>query len=376
MKYTFKLIFSSLFKNDAALEGRKQKWWIALILFLLSIVLATVPVTVSILKTQGDDFMNGAVYSLDHGLVRFTERLEDLNIDLRVALNEEEKVIVNEGSLWQTSFSSIKTFPYLENEVTTDYDFHYFSYTDNSSQELLRIYYYQDYSQNVITAFLTSLSNLENSSDTVNPELTSFIFINRLNFLVNLYSPAGVNDGTLQGNTPTKKFWGDYRNVTLDTNLKTFGLSDASGHVYPSPTTPEQLFDYQTRVWKNYQNFFIDSYKANKQYNLTTNVLIYLALNTTLSFFMMLLIFLLTRGKNNPNRYITFLESLKIGAWMLLSPALLALIVGLIFPNFISMAFTLFVGFRTMWLSSRQLRPAPPVDSGPKTSPNKLPSRK
>jgi hypothetical protein len=79
--------------------------------------------------------------------------------------------------------------------------------------------------------------------------------------------------------------------------------------------------------------------------------------NSIMALLMSVVIFIMTRGKMNPNRSIKFLEAMKIGAWSLLSPALLTVIAGGLFPEFAPTAFVLFVGLRLMWLSSKYLRP-------------------
>jgi hypothetical protein len=76
---------------------------------------------------------------------------------------------------------------------------------------------------------------------------------------------------------------------------------------------------------------------------------------------MTFIIFVMTRGKNNPNRDLKFKDTLKIGAWALLSPALLTIVAGGLFPEFAPTAFVLFVGLRLMWLSSKYLRPLDPL---------------
>jgi hypothetical protein len=80
---------------------------------------------------------------------------------------------------------------------------------------------------------------------------------------------------------------------------------------------------------------------------------------------MSVVIFIMTRGKNNPNKHFRFSSTMKIGAWSLLSPAILTLVAGALFPEFAGTAFVLFVGLRLMWLSSRYLRPADMVVTQP-----------
>ena len=70
-----------------------------------------------------------------------------------------------------------------------------------------------------------------------------------------------------------------------------------------------------------------------------------------------LMMFLLTRGKNNPNRGLTFFITCKIDAWITFTPALLGMILGFIWNAAAGLGFIVLIGLRTMWLSMRQLSP-------------------
>ena len=70
-----------------------------------------------------------------------------------------------------------------------------------------------------------------------------------------------------------------------------------------------------------------------------------------------LLLWLLTRGKNNVFNYLKFMDTEKMAWWASLAPGILAMIVGFIFNNFAQMAFIILIGLRTMWMAMKQLRP-------------------
>jgi hypothetical protein len=71
-----------------------------------------------------------------------------------------------------------------------------------------------------------------------------------------------------------------------------------------------------------------------------------------------LMMFLLTRGKRNPNRNLNFWITTKIAAWICFTPAVLAMIVGFVWSAAAGIGFIVLMGLRTMWLSMRQLSPA------------------
>ena len=85
--------------------------------------------------------------------------------------------------------------------------------------------------------------------------------------------------------------------------------------------------------------------------------LLFLGIYVGLVFVMGLLVFVLTRGKNNMFNYLTFIDTQKIVWWACLTPAILAMILGFILTNFAQMMFIVLLGLRVMWISMKQLRP-------------------
>jgi hypothetical protein len=67
----------------------------------------------------------------------------------------------------------------------------------------------------------------------------------------------------------------------------------------------------------------------------------------------------------NPNRYLKFGESLKIGAWLLPAPALITLVLGFVLPvqyfqQYFPIIFIMTLGMRSVWLTMRTLNPNMP----------------
>jgi hypothetical protein len=118
-------------------------------------------------------------------------------------------------------------------------------------------------------------------------------------------------------------------------------------------------------VFGNWLKFFDDSYAYSRSVLIVAQSSLMLVVNAIMAFMMSLVIFIMTRGKNNPNKHFTFGQTMKIGAWALLSPALLTVVAGALFPEFAGTAFVLFVGLRLMWLSSKYLRPVDAVAPTP-----------
>ena len=84
---------------------------------------------------------------------------------------------------------------------------------------------------------------------------------------------------------------------------------------------------------------------------LSTSILTGISAVATL--FVGLLIFIVTRGKNNLYNDMSFAQSLKACAFLALSPAVITLILGFIMPSFASMAYILTFGMRTLFFVMR-----------------------
>ena len=119
--------------------------------------------------------------------------------------------------------------------------------------------------------------------------------------------------------------------------------------------------EHRDEVIEAYKGFFAASYESTKIALAWQYTGIAFAINVGLVFLYGLLIFLMTRGKKtNPFHVLTFWQTQKISCWESLAPGILSLI-GFI-PFFANSNLTMFLflfllGARTMWMSTRQLRP-------------------
>ncbi len=355
---TLKLIFASLFRNDAAMEGRFQKWYLAAILFLLSVIVATLPPFVSALNKNGSDFISGTLYSTEIGLQRFAEKIVDEDVDLVIVIDDVGHRLDNTSADWDATFTSKETHTFEE----VAYDFHYFSYQDHQNDEKFRVYFQGTHSDALASDFLTKKLAATNSEATPNTNIVSFMFLAKYTIRAYIYNPAGVAAGTIEGGDYAGAMQGDYRPFAAGYNLQDLALLDQYGNPIIRPTIASSGSDYaeyQEKLLDNWKAFFDASFENIKIANMWVTTGLMLITNTALGLVMGLLIFVMTRGKNNPNRTMKFTESFKIASWLLLSPAILSLLIGLIFPSnqFATMSFVLLVGLRMMWLSSKTLRP-------------------
>jgi len=348
---TLKLIFQSLFSNAPIMEAKNQPWYIALIIFVVSILLATFPTYTQINNREGSNFLSGNTYSIENALVLFSETLEEGNVDLVVTNRDEADVTIaeldNQGTAWESVFTQTlaahPTFPF-------------FQYTVNN-QVRLRVFYQNENSDEVTGTFANALLALPIGDDNIG----SFLLLGNAAVYMYVYNPAALTANTATGEGFTTAFSGTYDAIPVGTNLGNFVLTDVDGNTINT----SDLVLYTRVVFDNWLNFFDQSFAYSKSVLLLAQTGLTFVVNAIMALLMSLVIFIMTRGKNNPNKHFKFSDTMKIGAWALLSPALVTIIAGALFPEFAGTAFVLFVGLRLMWLSSRYLRPVDMVATPP-----------
>lgn len=342
---TLKLIFKSLVNNGAVMEGRFQPWYVALLLFFVSVIFATYPTFSQINAREGSVFLSGTTYSVENAFTIFSETLKEEDIQLVVKTNEVDGVLryelINEGTPWETVF----TTAYPGSEFT------YFEYSVNNVPRI-RIYYQASQSDETTGAFVNQLLALPKGDTT----LTSFMMLTKHAVRVYLYNPLALANAAVSGEEFVASFNGTYDAVPINTNLSF--SADASNR------TPD-VGTYVTRVFGEWKGFFDQSFAYSKGILLWAQTLLTFVVNMIMALLMSIVIFIMTRGKMNPNKGMKFGETMKIGAWALFSPALLTIVAGALFPEFSATAFVLFVGLRLMWLSSKYLRPVDVIANTP-----------
>ena len=139
------------------------------------------------------------------------------------------------------------------------------------------------------------------------------------------------------GSTSATGFYGDYNN-TATGNLKDALKGD----------------DASATLTK-FQTFLNEAYKNNNYSATWKSAGILIGVDAGVIIFMGLMIFVLTRGKNNPFRIYSFWDGQKIAFYASFTPGLIGLL-GFAMSNMAMMLFILSLGIRVMWLSMRTLR--------------------
>jgi hypothetical protein len=219
------------------------------------------------------------------------------------------------------------------------------------------VFYQNENSDEVTGAFANALLALPMGDDNIG----SFLLLGNAEVYMYVYNPAALTANTATGEGFTTAFSGTYDAIPTGTNLGNFVLTDVDGNTINT----NDLVLYTRVVFDNWLNFFDQSFAYSKSVLLLAQTGLTFVVNAIMALLMSLVIFIMTRGKNNPNKHFKFSDTMKIGAWALLAPALLTIVAGALFPEFAGTAFVLFVGLRLMWLSSRYLRPVDMVATAP-----------
>ena len=331
-------VFKSLISNQAAIDGAKEApFWIGIIFLVLSICLPVIPIIVAQQKVNGNNFISSYNYGADRGLANTTMQLEDNGYIFKV---EGGTLSFNKDTSDNSAADDIITRKDGNGNDYQVYNFRFYI-TSKEGTEL----------QNFVTS-LTEISYLEKSTElyTVAHEeaglksyKTSFIVVTPNTLAVALYksetteSAATSLGGLNWSHTP------DVANLLAR-------LDD--DHTLQNNARRDNIFNH----WKD---IFNETYVSQKNISTRNMSLIYLGVYTGLVFFLGLMIFLLTRGKNNAFNYLKFHTCQFIAWWASFTPAVLGMILGFVMSSNIigQMGFIVLVSIRIMWLSMRQLRP-------------------
>ena len=356
-KITWKLLFGSLIKNDYAIEGAKTRpWWIALILFILGTFLPIIPIMVNASKTYGSSFMNStSIYNFDQALIK-------ASLDLKASLNTFE---INEGNQLIRKIDGVAQEKTWINEADTTPIYVYHSVNGDADIIDLRVYYTDRPYSGTTYSVKNMISKIEETRYVKN---TTSIYraenFPDLNTKTDLYIPSylilyktGSYGKIFKTNTVTAA-------ATMYTGMNWKGITlnntnDLLTHVLTVDGVEANELDinYVRGVSANYKKVFNQGYITQKWNSFWFTSGLYWGIYIVLIAFLGLLMFLLTRGKNNPNRNLTIWIGMKIGAWIVITPGLLAMILGFVWAQAAGLGFIVLIGLRSMWLSMRQLGP-------------------
>ena len=344
-KYNLKNIFGSPFSNQCAMDAaRTLPWWSAIICLFLGVLLPIIPLVVTVANTHGSNYINSTNYGFDRDVTSLSVQMH----------NEGKKFIVDDEKMLHYYEGETEKLPNEKEDVTP-----IAQYTNTKENQFeLNIYFTQR-----STADTPSLNDLFNEAKglkylkgTTTPKGENDADADCYSPSFMIFHPKGLVAVIYKHNTVTalsSSYAGDWANTESNQDLVTRMLT-VDGQAIPTEVTS---LDYIDGVFANYKVLFDECYitTINRMYLLNTTV--YFGVYLGLVLLLGLLIFALTRGRNNPNRYLKWYHCQLIMYWSCFAPGLLAMVFGFLLSQYAMMFFILFMGLRAMWLSMRQLSP-------------------
>ncbi len=335
--------FFGLLSNDHAIEGSKSNpWWVALIIAIFSVLIPVIPITVSQAKTYGASFLDTYTYRFDQNIAKATVELAAANKDFKV--ENKQLTYLENGNPVETN---------IETDVNP-----IFSHISESSHQYELMVFFTNREKSDLKNYITNISNTtyvyhttdkpaEDYSGTI--YAPSFVVLSK----TGIYTRINQDDSSSVGSNTYTSYATDWKHFKEGTLLISEALPEgkAAGEVDLNNSNDVQS------IFKNWREYYNKAYISQKTYNVWMTSLLFFGIYVALEFIMGLLVFLLTRGKNNMFNYLKLIDTEKIVWWASLAPAILAMIVGFIFSNFAQMMFIILLGLRVMWISMKQLRP-------------------
>lgn len=338
-KATVKRVFGSLINNGMAIDGAKfSPWWVGLLMFIFGLLLPIVPLFVSSATTDGTSFLDNNACQYGLGMDK-TFGIAISELDGALTFDNTEKTI---------SYTASSTYSDADEYLIGGY---IATSGDCAGQYELRVYYSDKVStEEEINQFINSKEGIIYKKGTTTVAgldedgyTPSSVYFFKNGFCMDVYNSNTKNKKVNMG------FLSDLRRLDYNGgDLKKYFVGESFD---------KDNKDNRVAAFDKLREFIDVTYKTAKLKAMWLGSLIYLGIYAGVNVFMILMIFLMSRGKNNPNRYLTFWTCTKINWWESLCPGLLGLILGFIFTSQAVMLYVLLISMRTMWLTMREMRP-------------------
>ena len=304
-----KLFLKSLFSNNAAIDGaRKKPWYAALIIFFFSVVLSVIPNTVLELKKHGDKYFESTTYDTQEAVTEFSTYLQTLDKDVFYVKTNKE------GKKYLVANETIRFERYNTKDKQVDF---VFQYSQNKNVDKYIATYTDSKTSKGVSYFLFTPDTL----------------------YIRILDP---NDHKTE---KIKMSWIDaYKKVENDQIKKAL-------------VTGKDITQNAQKTWENWKILIKNFFNQTRLRAAALQLAVISAVNVGITLIMGFMVWILTRGKNNPYRLFTVWESFKISFWSSSSPAILTVGLGFLISRFGSTLFALLLGVRVMWLTMKSLRP-------------------
>ncbi len=353
-KFLQKIIFffKTLFSNNTCIDGREHKWFAPVIIAILSAVIATIPTMVGRFTIQASSFFtSGYTYDYENALTAFADKTS--SVSMKISSGE---LSVDETSWEAACKASFEGTPLAEKtDVAPFWGYFYkvpVTVTTTTSEDTTSVTSTKD---EWYCSLAVYFSGDENPTTYASTKLSNYL--NDPNYLL--------------GHTTISNYSTNIVVIGKEAIYMAKGVKSSSsiqGAVYAK--FDSQSFegkDFHELVKANDGQKITEAWGAflNEGYSSTRIVLawqysgIMFAIAVGIIFLMGLLIFIMTRGKNNPFRIYTFWECQKIGYYAATTPALLSLLAFVpMFSQMTMFLFPMIYILRVTWMSMRSLRPA------------------
>ena len=366
-KRTISNLFVGLFSNNRAIEGAKTApWWVAVILFILGTFLPVIPIMVTQSNEYGAKFLNSSLYGFDQALVSETVEMRENGYQFKIQGGEllAYKDGVQLTNTWENDHdctpigtydvkkrmvSSItgESIEVVNRGLSIFYSDRVYksSTTSYTITKMIKLIQDQQYITDQFEVTPLSAENVEAAKNTTK-YIPSFVLLHKGGIFAFIYRNGTT---TLSSYTTTGYTWKQF----ADTDDLFYDIANKN------ITTDKDVRNiaYVRNVMDNWKETYNQSFVKQKWTNFWSLSGIFWGIFFGLTAFMGLMLWLLCRGKNNPNRGLKLLTCEGIAGWICVTPGLLAMIVGFIFAAAQQVAFIVLIGLRAMWLAMRQLNP-------------------
>ena len=340
----FKTLLSNDACRDAAREWKGASQSVPIIFAILATVIALTPTLVTQMQVRGSSSIYAApTAEFDIGLATFTYRLahdetgSPLAQDKIVHVSWDEKgnmTTQNLDQLYHQKEATVKHWYCLYDSFDTEPVFEVFF--SESFKNADGTYKYDD------DAFFSMLNRNTDPDDpdgnTRSSGTTpscSFIAFGQKKIAFRKYINSGHQEGLYD---------------------RLAGKDLAS--FVPASTIPFMSKSYKEAIKKSWTEYIDLSYETTKIRAAWTFTGIMGAVDFGMILLFGALLFVMTRGKNNPYRIINMWETMKMAGFASLTPAIITLALGFWLTQYAYLIFMFTYGLRMMWMSMKSLRPA------------------
>lgn len=344
----------TLWSNDANMKyAVSHKWYWAVLIGLISLVITLVAPVVNAFNVQGSSYISGATSDpYYYGLYEYYQEADSFKVEF-----QDGKLVT------KSTFESYPDYT-LEKDPTVPIVKPYYSYV-RQELHVLDIYVTDGVHDDVtyLNSILGGNPNYGEATTEKRKTLETEKYVRSSSFI--FFSSDKIYSRLYSGKQSVSSISGNYNHVKEGfKNLNsTYTFKDVLGNELS--TTETSNLTIHTSILKNYKTYADKVYIDVRNEQGLVTMGIYAGINAGIILLMGFVIWLMCRGKNNPNRSLKIWHGWQISAFQALTPSILALIIGFIMAQFASMAFVLVYSFRVMYLSMKYLRPAP-ADTGRK----------